>query len=252
MAEPRAPDWTPPSTLEERVKRLLVPAGVELARVAARELKKGEPEVRLLSGLVDPKRAAVDAGANRGVWSYLLSPLVPRVFAYEPNPKLFAVLKAGARSNVECFPYGLSDSDGAAELMIPGHDGRYSNQGATLNPAKIGGAAHAVTRIETRKLDSLNLPPVGFIKIDVEGHEMAVLRGAKALIARDKPRLIVEMEERHTKTPLANAIGEIKAMGYRMMYLGAEGLTDGENFNAQAPPPSPRGTPVNNFIFIPV
>jgi FkbM family methyltransferase len=252
LAEPRAPAWTPPSTLEERIKRLLVPARLELARVAAREMRRGEPEVKLLPALVDPRRAAIDAGANRGVWSYLLSPLTPKVFAFEPNPKLFAVLKAGARANVECLACALSDRDGGGELLVPGAGARFSNQGATLNPAKVEGIAHVALTVETRRLDSLDLPPIGFIKIDVEGHEMAVVRGARALIARDKPRLVIEMEERHTKAPLADALGEVASLGYRMLYLGADGLTDGARFTPDAPPSGPRGAPVNNFIFIPL
>lgn len=242
--------WTPPSTLEERFKRFLVPPRLEVARVARREMLKGEPEIRLLHALADPTRAAIDAGANRGVWAHVLAELCPKVYAYEPNPKLFGILKAGAKSNVECFPYGLSDEDGAGELMVPGEDGHYSNQGATLNPAKVEGQPFKTTRVETKRLDALKLDPIGFIKIDVEGHEMAVIRGAKALIARDRPRLIIEMEEKHTKQPLADAIGEVTALGYRMIYLSAEGLMDGSQFTPAAM--SPRGIPVNNFIFLPL
>jgi FkbM family methyltransferase len=229
-----------------------VPARLELARVARRELRRGEPEVRLLPYLVDPTRAAIDAGANRGVWSYLLSPLATKVFAFEPNPKLFAVLRAGARANVECLAFGLSDQDGGGRLLIPGAGARFSNQGATLNPAKVEGVEHAALTVETRRLDGLDLPAIGFMKIDVEGHEMAVLRGARALIARDRPRLVIEMEERHTRHPLADALGEVASLGYRMLYLGADGLTDGVRFTPASPPAGPRGAPVNNFIFLPL
>jgi FkbM family methyltransferase len=241
--------WTPPSTLEEKLKRLLAPPRLELLRIAARELKRGEPELRLLPFLVDPSRAAVDAGANRGIWAEMLARLCPKVYAFEPNPKLFPVLEAAARRNVECFAYGLSDADGQADLMIPGEGVRYSNQGATLNPSKVLGVKHGVTQIETRRLDSLALAPVGFIKIDVEGHELAVIRGATALIARDMPTLVVEIEERHTKKPLAEALSEITSLGYRMLYLRQDGLQDGSTYRPNER--SPRGGPVNNFIFIP-
>ena len=249
MADPSA-SWTPPTTLEERVKRWLLPARLEVARVTARELRKGEPELRLLPFLADPTRAAIDAGANRGIWAHRLASLCPKVYAFEPNPKLFAVLKAGARGNVECHSFGLSDANGEAELMVPGVPGHYSNQGATLNPAKVAGQPFASLRVATKRLDDLNLDPVGFIKIDVEGHEMAVLRGAKALIARDRPRLIIEMEEKHTKQAIGDAIGEVTALGYRMIFLGADGLDDSSRFTPAIM--GPRGIPVNNFIFLPV
>jgi hypothetical protein len=83
----------------------------------------------------------------------------------------------------------------------------------------------------------------------VEGHELAVIRGATALIARDMPTLVVEIEERHTKKPLAEALSEITSLGYRMLYLGEDGLQDGSNYRPNER--SPRGRPVNNFIFIP-
>ena len=183
----------------------------------------------------------------------MLARICPKVYAFEPNPKLFPMLAAGARANVQCLPYGLSDADGAADLMVPGEGVRYSNQGATLNPAKVLGVKHGTLQIETRRLDSLPLDPVGFVKIDVEGHELAVIRGALGLIARDKPTLIVEIEERHMKKPLADALAEIISLGYRLLYLSATGLRDGSTYDAgrQAEVRSPRGTMVNDFIFIP-
>lgn len=246
--------WTPPSTLEERLKRLFVPPRTELARIVRRELRKGEPELRLLPFLVDRTRAAVDAGANRGIWADELARLCPKVYAFEPNPKLFPVLKAAARANVECHPCGLSDSDGRADLMVPGQGVRFSNQGATLNPAKVDGVAYATSAIETRKLDSLQLDPVGFIKIDVEGHEAAVVRGARALIARDKPTLIIEIEERHTKEPLRETLSNVTSLGYRMVFLSSAGLKDGAAYDPtdQGATKSLRGATLNNFIFLPI
>lgn len=246
--------WRPPETFEERVKRFLAPPKLELARIVAREFKRGEPELALAPYLVDPARAAIDVGANRGIWSHVLARHCPNVFAFECNPKLFRVLAAAAPRNVEALPFALSDGDGAASLFVPGAGRRFSNQGASLSACKVEGEAHAVVAVERRRLDSFDLPPVGFIKIDVEGHELSVVRGALALIARDRPTLIVEIEERHAKRPLAESIGEICALGYRMMFLGEHGLEDAARFNLAAPETmrSARGLQVNNFIFMPV
>ena len=84
----------------------------ELKRVIARELRKGEPELRLLPDLVDPKRAAVDVGANRGVWTHQMAAICPRVYAFEPNPKMFAILDAARPSNAEARQIALSDRTG--------------------------------------------------------------------------------------------------------------------------------------------
>jgi FkbM family methyltransferase len=204
----------PPLTLEERVKRALVPARLELRRIVARERRKGEYGLRLLPGLVDPKRLAIDIGANRGIWAHEMAALCPAVWAFEPNPKLFDFLKRAAGPRVTCHAIALSDSEGEAELMIPGGGRRYSNQGASLNPDKIAGAAHMRVPVRTAPLDALDPPPVGFMKIDVEGHERAVLEGARGVIARDRPMMIIEIEERHTGTDLDAALDFVESLGY--------------------------------------
>ena len=244
--------WTPPSTFEEKLKRWLIPPKLELARIVARELDKGEPELRLVEFLADPRRAAIDVGANRGIRAHVLADICPKVYAFEPNPKLFPLLKAAAPRNVQCFAIGASDADGEARLLVPGSGEHFSNQGATLNPAKVEGQLFEAVTVESKRLDALPLDPVGFIKIDVEGHEQAVLAGARALIARDKPVMIIEIEARHTKTPLFDALQAVKAMGYRLLVLTDAGLRDGDTLDTEHLPLSPRGAPVNNFIFLPL
>lgn len=245
--------WSPPLTFEERVKRLLAPPKLELARVVAREFKKGEPELALVPFLADPARAAIDAGANRGIWAHVLARHCPKVYAFECNPKLFQVLAAAAPPNVQALSFGLSSADGEANLFVPGENGRYSNQGASLSAAKVEGVAHTALPVSIRRLDRLALDPIGFIKIDVEGHELDVLAGARDLIARDKPTLVVEIEARHTKRPLADSLDEIESYGYRMLFLGPRGLEDGARFDRANPEDmrGPRNRPVNNFIFLP-
>ena len=70
----------------------------------------------------------------------------------------------------------------------------------TLAPTnELAGAAFKSIPVTTRRLDDMILPTVGLIKIDVEGHEEAVLRGARGIIQRDHPRLMIEIEERHNE-----------------------------------------------------
>jgi len=151
-----APPVIPPSTLEERLKRALVPPRWELARITAREKRKGEPGLRLLPFLVDPGRAAFDIGANRGIWAGEMAKLTQTVWAFEPNPKLFAVLERAAPAGVDCRYLALSDAPGEARLLIPGEAGRYSNQGASLNPAKVEGEPFMEVVVEAARLDDLD------------------------------------------------------------------------------------------------
>ena len=69
--------------------------------------------------------------------------------------------------------------------------------------------------VETKKLDELiQLNNLGFIKIDVEGHETEVIKGSTELIKKNKPTLLVEIEERHSKKPIDLTINYIKGFGY--------------------------------------
>lgn len=209
--------WSPPTTFQERLKRALFSPQQELKRVIKRELRKGEPELRLLPGLVDPARAAVDVGANRGVWTHQMAALCPRVYAFEPNPKMFAILDAARPANVIARQFALSDRSGTADLNVPRSPRGYSNQHASLENSWIAGRTFGVVKVETHSLDSLDLEPCGFIKIDVEGHEAAVISGAAGIIERDRPTLLVELEERHSSLRIEQSIADIQALGYDAM-----------------------------------
>ena len=244
----------PPSTLEERLKRTLVPPRLELKRIVARELKKGEPGLKLVPLLVDPKRAALDIGANRGIWAHEMARFTSAVLAFEPNPKLFTVLQRAAKKPVLCRPEALSDADGEAELLIPGQGVRFSNQGASLNPDKVGEAAHMRVTVKTAALDHLDPPPIGFMKIDVEGHERAVLDGARGVIARDRPTLIIEIEERHTGKDIDSELDHVESLGYRTLVLARGQLIDRARFDPERDHRALAGQPgyANNFVFLPV
>ena len=244
----------PNLTLEERVKRTLVPARLELKRIVARELRSGEAGLKLLPLLVDPHRAALDIGANRGIWAHEMGRLTSAVLAFEPNPKLFTFLKRAARKPVLCRPEALSDHNGEAELLVPGVKGRYSNQGASLNPDKVGDAAHLRVTVTTATLDSLDPPPVGFMKVDVEGHERAVLEGARGVISRDRPAMIVEIEERHTGRDLDGELDFVESLGYHTLVIAGGRLIERTRFDVDRDHRALAGKPgyANNFVFLPV
>jgi FkbM family methyltransferase len=244
--------WEPPLSPEERLKALLVPARVqllwELWRARARE-----PELALIPRLAQPGRIAIDAGANRGVWAEAMRPHVAAVHAFEPNPKMARLLRAGAAPGVVAHAIALSDGDGEAVLRIPRGARGFSNQGASLAEARVAGRAFATLRVAARPLDALGLGPVGLIKIDVEGHELAVIEGARRTLARDRPALVVEIEERHCGLPLPRAIAAIAAHGYRGFALLAGALTPVGRIDLAAcqAPGAPRGAYLFNWVFLP-
>jgi FkbM family methyltransferase len=203
--------WIPPFTWEERLKYTLLPTRLYTWNLLRRHLRKGDPELKLLPQLVDRNKIAIDVGANKGVYSHLLSRLCPEVHAFEANPKMFQVLtRPGALPpRTKAYGVAISDHAGVAELVVPLHRGGFSNQHPSLNPLKKSGA-HGIVKVETRTLDSYDFRNVGFIKIDVEGFERAVLEGARETLRRERPTVLVEMEERHTGEPIEASLARMK------------------------------------------
>ena len=84
---------------------------------------------------------------------------------------------------------------------------------------------------------------IGFIKIDVEGHEQNVLIGGQALIKENKPVMVIEIEERHTKKPIKDTINFIKNLNYDCYYLSGDNMINIDEIYPK--------NPENNFIFLP-
>ncbi len=246
--------WSPPFTLEERIKYALIPGPLYIRYRAAKEWRRGEREVRLLPNLVDPKRASIDVGANKGVYTYFLARWSRHVHAFEPNPKLFSVLRRtmGRSPAATLSPLALADRAGEAELRVPRRTSGYSNQGSSLSAVKVPDNFRAVT-VQTARLDDLGISDIGFMKIDVEGFESQVLQGARDTIARDRPVLLIEMEEKHRHQPIEAAIAEVEALGYRGLMLHRGRMVDLADFDAERfhrAPVLPTDY-INNFIFLP-
>ena len=245
--------WEPPWTLEERLKFALVPVSLYMRYRIAKERRHGEAEIALLPFLADPARVSLDIGANKGVYAWLLRDCSCAVHAFEPNPKMFRFLQRLADDRITVSQLALSNRSGTAELRVPRHRrGGFSNQGASLSDVKVAENFRGVP-IEARRVDDLAIENVGFIKIDVEGFEQAVLEGARETIARDRPSLLIEMEEAHTKQPIEDDIAAVEALGYRGMFLRRGLLTpieafDGERHHRNA---ESRADYVFNFVFLP-
>lgn len=239
----------PPSSFEEKLKGLLVPPKLYIHFRAAKELRKGERELHLLPLIVPRHKVALDIGANKGVWAYCLSKICPQVHAFEPNPKMYQILKRGAAANVKTHPIALSDQSGTAELRVPKGTKGYSNQGASLSEFKVDGEFMSVS-VESKRLDDMDFGEVGFIKLDVEGFELSVLKGAAKTIERDHPVMLIEMEARHTGRPLDEMIREVEAYGYTAYALSDDGLqTFARTHNGNHR--DHHGKYLFNFVFLP-
>ncbi len=139
--------------------------------------------------LVGRGGVCLDVGANVGNHALAFAPHFHRVLAFEPHPRTAALLRANAMlaANVEVLELALSDHDGRALLAAPaGNAGMAKLQGE---------GASSGTPVALRRLDGLaqlTAQRVAMIKIDVEGHEAAVLRGGAELLRRDRPVVVFE------------------------------------------------------------
>jgi FkbM family methyltransferase len=135
-------------------------------------------------------KCLIDVGAATGLWTLFAAKRGRQVYAFEPSPKSFIVLKNRSvkYSNVHAYPYALGDKDSVGRLGLAA----FSLSG--IMDAEVKGLHKGGTiNITVRSLDSLAISEVGIIKIDTEGYEIPILHGAKETIIKYKPRLIVEV-----------------------------------------------------------
>jgi len=142
---------------------------------------------------VAPGSVAVDVGANLGLHALVLSRCVGaggRVFAYEPlapvYQRLTANLVLNGSDNVVTKPYGLGERTGT--LRFNDRAGDFNIGKGRVDP---GGSAMIPIRALDDDLRGLETP-VSLIKIDVEGFEVAVLKGAQETLRRHRPVILME------------------------------------------------------------
>jgi FkbM family methyltransferase len=157
-----------------------------------------EPEmVKLLRTVARDSEVILDVGANIGCTALLFGELSKKVYAFEPSQLTFKFLEKNIlNSNLKnIFPQnmGLGAELGEYPLTYAPSD----RSGAFVSNKTQASAGHTVEKIIIRQmdevLDSLNISRVDFIKIDVEGFEGEVLRGAKQTLANNKPTVILEL-----------------------------------------------------------
>ena len=224
-----------------------------------------ESEIELLPFLVDPERQAIDVGANIGRYTLPLSRRAAHVHAFEPHPRLAAVLRATFPSRATIYEAAASDRNGMTQLHIPLVDGREDQGIASVETGAFDDTfegSFGSLDVRTLTLDSLSDCNIGFIKIDVEGHELSVLQGAEKLLARWRPTVLVEVEERHSPGALGRVTAFFDALNYRGFFLFDSALRPLSEFLPDMQNPLllrvlDTGAPrkaipyVNNFIFIP-
>jgi len=179
-----------------------------------------EPEMALLPLLASRGERAIDVGGNRGTYAYRLWKLGVRVEIFEPNPHCAAILHswAAGRDRVSVHEVALSSRSGTAELHVP-VDAQGVEHDASASIEHAAPANSHDYRVPLRPLDSFGFHDAVLVKIDVEGHESSVIEGAQATLKASTPALLVEIEQRHNRRPIAEIFGQIEQLGYRGFFL---------------------------------
>ena len=158
-------------------------------------------------------RCFLDIGAHTGTYAISLAEYSHSVYAFEPQRMTYYALCGGVAlsnlRNIECIPYGLGSIEqvGTRELNIVSPDGG----GSSLH---IGWQqVLSKETIEIRTLDSLSLENIGFIKMDVEENELAVLQGSQETLRRcGYPTILFESNEENPAL-----FSYIRGLGYRII-----------------------------------
>lgn len=208
--------------LIHRAGKLSVPLKAELQW---RRSRRSDFALMMVERCLAPGMTAVDAGAGWGLFTNQMAHRVGRrgaVHAFEPNPANASSLAAIARwhPQVSIHELALSDRSGQATLRVPAIDDRPVVEMGTLADTELEVASeHAVASV---RLDEVLEAPVGFMKVDVEGHELAVLEGA-ANVIDGRTTLLVEVEQRHHKESIAGVLDRLADYG-RVEALFRDGL----------------------------
>lgn len=183
-------------------------------------LPVSEPELYLLRQM--SFRSVLDVGANVGVYSVWLSRISNRIWSFEPLDYPLHVLRVLSLPNVKVMPFALGDKSGKQSIFIPRSVGRSEHPLASLSQTEFADFKDVEAKtIEVRRFDDLqseiSAKDIDFVKIDVEGFELQVLRGMSELIRGQHPLFLIEIEARHNKS-YQEVFEFLSTFGYRPFY----------------------------------
>jgi FkbM family methyltransferase len=192
-------------------------------------------ETEFILSVLAPGDVFLDVGANIGWFSILAAHAVGpegRVYAFEPREEIHrrlvqsvAANKFEERCHVERVALGAAASETELAWIPsernPGH--------SFFAPQVLPEGAELLGRVPVRTIDSFNIsPPVRVVKIDVEGAEPQVLDGARGLIARDRPILLLEIFPQWLRTVSSitpeTLLASLRETSYRVFRLTETGI----------------------------
>src|SRR5262249_27912733 len=251
-------------SLLAKVVRVTAPDLYWQRRIRQLQRATDEQEMCLVPALCVPKQLGVDVGASHGLYSAKILGCGVSCVACEPLLLPAQELRQIARASglpLRVEQVALSDQEGETTLRVLTEAlGRSTIEPENLLLDEDPSPRETVT-VRMRTLDSYGLDPVGFMKVDVEGHELAVLRGAKHTLQTYQPRLLVEAEDRHRPNTVRDTYAFLRELGYTGYFILDGSLNDIDSFESETHQNPMNiggwrsgykryGVYVNNFIFV--
>lgn len=168
-----------------------------------------------------PCRVAIDVGAHVGLWTRVLAHHFGRVVALEPMPHLLPHFwhNVSDCDNVRLIEAAVSDDNGDVDLVSVTENSGNGRVRAANEPRGV-----MTYTVQGVCIDSLNIHDVDLIKIDVEGWELQVVKGAFKTIRQFRPVIVVEQKPGHAERYGADqlaAVRQFEAWGYRQAWSKA-------------------------------
>ena len=211
-------------------QKIFIPDHLILKKRILRSIEsKIEQEYSALPQLCNKNLISIDIGMFRGVYSFLLSKYSKSVIGFEANPIMYKYLEKNLKKivgKIEIYNFALSNKTGEVFIKIPL---RYKSVlKNNFEDFYEGGLAtiHQDNKLEEKKFDEFKTKcnildnftfneKIGFIKIDVEGHEQFILEGAVNTIKKDKPNLLIEIEKKHRSDSIEKTFMYLDNLGYK-------------------------------------
>jgi FkbM family methyltransferase len=218
-----------------RALRPLLPQPILNWRETQYYSRYGEIELHLVETLCKRDQDSIDVGANDGSYVHFLRKHSRCVHAFEPIPAMAYGLTRRFPRRVIVHEIALSRSPGSAILRTPVVDDVVVAGCSTISQeAAAQYPTHQEIEVRTDTLDNVYHGDVGFIKIDVEGHEEAVLDGARETIARCRPRMLIEIVERLSPGALGRITEFCQGFNYRGYFIFQRSLLPIDRFDVKA------------------
>lgn len=160
----------------------------------------------------------LDIGANIGNHSLAFSPHFARVIAFEPHPRTFRLLELNAELAPNITPVNIGASDQAGEVQVYLDPLNYA--ASSIDKKARAGSVRFTFKLD--RIDDLEIVAqdevITFIKLDVEGHEAAALRGASETIRRHQPLIVIEVLPNEVEGGTCAAREVLRSLGYQHFY----------------------------------